>query len=340
MEADNTDKGGLDRRGLLGLGALAALAPTVACAQGAATRPAPAGAAAGSAPALRTPLPSFPVWPGKAPGGEKVTATESVVLRGSGPNADPNDTAFTHITTPILMVTRPAKPNGAALLMAPGGGYIRIAASRAGSGLERWFADQGVTVFQLLYRLPGDGWAAGPNVSLQDAQRSMRLIRSRAKEFGIDPARVGVMGFSAGGHVAARVATMYGTDTYAPIDDADKLSTKPMAAGLFFPVITATLPYGHVGSLNELIGRNPTEAVREELSAEKHVPADAPPMMIACSGNDPVVPTENSLLMYQALRAKKIPSELHIYELGGHGLPNNDWQPLFMAFLKRHGMVA
>jgi acetyl esterase/lipase len=338
VEADNNDKADIGRRGLLSLGALAALAPTVACAQTVATPPAARAAAARPVPALREPLPSFSIWPGKAPGGENVTATESVVLRGNG--QDPNDTAFTHITNPILMVTRPAKPNGAALLMCPGGGYVRIAASRAGSGLERWFADQGITVFQLLYRLPGDGWAAGPNVSLQDAQRSIRLIRSRASEYGLDPARVGVMGFSAGGHVAARAATMFGTETYAPVDEADKLSSKPMAAGLFFPVITATLPYGHVGSLNELIGRNPTDAVREELSAEKHVPADAPPMMIACSGNDPVVPTENSLMMYQALRARKIPSELHIYELGGHGLPNSQWQPLFMEFLKRHGVVV
>lgn len=335
MEADNNDKTGLDRRGLLGLGALAALVPAVACAQSVASPP-----AARAVPALRPPLPSFPIWPGKAPGGENVTNAEAVVLRGSGPNADPNDTAFTHINTPILMVTRPAKPNGAALLMAPGGGYVRIAASRAGGGIERWFADQGITVFQLLYRLPADGWAAGPNVALQDAQRSIRLIRSRAAEFGLDPARVGVMGFSAGGHVAARVATMFGTDTYAAVDEADKLSSKPMAAGLFFPVITGTLPYGHGGSLNELIGRNPTQEVREEISAERHVPADAPPMFIAASGNDPVVPTENSLLMYQALREKKIPSELHIYELGGHGLPGNQWQPLFLEFLKRHGMVA
>lgn len=334
MEADRNDKPAVDRRGLLGLGALAALAPALAQAQ---TAAAPT-AAATPRPALRTPLPSFPIWPGQPPGGEKVTVKESVVLRGAGD--DPNDTAFLNITTPILMVTRPAKPNGAALLMAPGGGYVRIAASKAGGSIERWFAEQGVTVFQLLYRLPADGWAAGPNVALQDAQRSIRLIRSRAAEYGIDPARVGVMGFSAGGHLAARTATMFATETYAPVDAADTLSAKPMAAGLFFAVITATLPYASGSSITQLLGPQPTDAAREGISAERHVPADAPPVFIAAGGNDPTVPADNSVLMYQALRAKKIPSELHIYELGGHGLPNNEWRTLFMDFLKRHGMVA
>ena len=203
MEADNTDKTGLDRRGLLGLGAMAAaLAPLAAQAQ------------TPAAPAVQTPLDTIPLWPGKAPGGEKVTAKQEVVLR-SGP-ANPNDTAFTHITDPILMVRRPAKPNGAAIVMAPGGGYIRIAQSRLGGAFDKYYADQGVTVFILLYRLPGDGWAAAHDVALQDVQRAIRLIRSRAAEFQLDPARVGVIGLRSGTSTVSRSMSSGSASTTGP----------------------------------------------------------------------------------------------------------------------------
>lgn len=329
MEADNTDKTALDRRGLLGLGALAALAPTVACAQVPAPPPA----------SVQTPLETIPLWPGKAPGGEKVTAEEGVVLR-SGP-ANPNDTAFTHIINPFLMVRRPAKPNGAAIVMAPGGGYIRIAQSRLGGSFDKFYADQGVTVFILLYRLPGDGWAAGHDVALQDVQRAIRLIRSRAAEFQLDPARVGVIGFSAGGHVAGLAATRFADKVYEPVDAADSLSARPMVAGLFFPVITAMLPHAHKGSIDQLIGTTPTDAVREAASVERHVPADAPPTFVATALSDNVVPPENAFLISQALRAKKIPTELHAFELGGHGLrPHDPWQEMAVTFFKRHGLYS
>jgi acetyl esterase/lipase len=328
VEADNTDKTGLDRRGLLGLGAMAAaLAPLAAQAQ------------TPAAPAVQTPLETIPLWPGKAPGGEKVTAKAEVVLR-SGP-ANPNDTAFTHITDPILMVRRPAKPNGAAIVMAPGGGYIRIAQSRLGGSFDKFYADQGVTVFILLYRLPGDGWAAGPDVALQDVQRAIRLIRSRAAEFQLDPARVGVIGFSAGGHVAGLAATRFADKVYEPVDAADSLSARPMVAGLFFPVITAMLPYAHKGSIDELIGKTPTDAQREAASIERHVPADAPPTFVAGALSDNVVPPENAYMISQALRARKIPTELHEFELGGHGLrPQDPWQEMAATFFKRHGLYT
>jgi carboxylesterase type B len=169
------------------------------------------------------------LWPGKAPGGEKVTVTEQVILRK--PGGDPNDTAFLNVTKPWLMMRRPAKPNGAAILMIPGGGYIRVAVSKAGGSIDAWIADQGVTAFVMDYRLPADGWAAGPDVSLQDAQRAIRLIRANAGKWGLDPERIAVTGFSAGGHVAARLATRFATETYAPIDAADRLSTRPIGGG-------------------------------------------------------------------------------------------------------------
>jgi acetyl esterase/lipase len=164
-----------DRRTLLALGAATTAPPSMASA---------------------ATLEISDLWPGLAPGGEGVTATEQVIPRT--PGGDPSDTAFLHITRPVLMLRRPAKPNGAAILMIPGGGYVRVAVSKAGGSIDAWLAEQGFTVFVMTYRLPGDGWAAGPDVALQDAQRGMRLIRGRAAELGFDPAKVAVLGFSAG----------------------------------------------------------------------------------------------------------------------------------------------
>ncbi len=200
---------GTDRRSLLGLGALTLAAPGLARAQ---------------APTPST-IEVMDLWPGKPPGGEKVTVTEQVILRQ--PGGDPKDTAFLNVTKPWLMMRRPAKPNGAAILMIPGGGYIRVAVSKAGGSIDAWIADQGVTAFVMDYRLPADGWAAGPDVALQDAQRAIRLIRANASKWGLDPERIAVTGFSAGGHVAARLATQFGRETCAPVDATDKLSTRP-----------------------------------------------------------------------------------------------------------------
>ena len=317
-----------DRRALLGLAAGVAALPALA--------------RAADAPA---PVETVDLWPKGAPGGEKVTVTETVILRT--PGGDPNDTAFLNVTRPWLTMRRPAKPNGAAVLMIPGGGYVRVAVGKNGGPIDAWLASLGITAFVMDYRLPADGWAAGPDVALQDAQRAMRLIRARAPSLGVDPARVAAIGFSAGGHVAARLATQFGRQTYAPVDEADALSTRPFAAGLFYPVITATLPYAHGQSVKQLLGANPTDAQRLAISAERHVPADAPPTFIAAAADDRVVPAENSVLMWQALRARKVPVEMHLQEVGGHGFglkgPDGQVAPSMLAldaFFRRHGLYA
>lgn len=283
------------------------------------------------------------LWPGPAPGGEAVTAVEKVILRT--PGGDPNDTAFLNVTRPWLTMRRPQHPNGAAVLMIPGGGYRRVAVGRGGGPIDAWLASLGVTAFVMNYRLPADGWAAGPDVALQDAQRAMRLIRARAPALGVDPARVAVIGFSAGGHVAARLATLFTRQTYAPVDAADALPTRPAVAGLFYPVITLTPPYAHGGSLKELLGASPSDAQRKAISAERHVPDDAPPTYISAAADDRVVPVENSVLMWQALRARKIPVEMHLQEIGGHGFglrsPDGQlapWTSQLDAFFRRHGL--
>lgn len=346
-----------DRRMILGLAAAAAATPGLvpglanAQTQGAAQKDAkatsgegsPGGAAA--TVALKPQLPTQNIWPGAAPGGEKVTAQPAIVLRGDGKN--PNDTAFTHIRDPWMTMAKPDKPNGGAVLIAPGGGYVRVAVSRSFDDLDRWLTDAGYHVFKLGYRLPGDGWAAGPDVALQDVQRAVRVIRSRSQELGLDPARIGVMGFSAGGHVAGLSATRFADAAYTPVDEIDKLSAKPVAVLMGYPVVTGTLPYAHVGSVNELIGRTPTDEQRLRASVELHVPADAAPTFCCATTDDPVVPPTNAILMYQALKAKKLTAELHMFEGNTHGFPLrgrdgqvNAWAAQGLAFMERHGLAA
>ncbi|PVM93750.1 alpha/beta hydrolase [Caulobacter endophyticus] len=322
----------IDRRSLLALAGATAASPALA-------------QSTQATPAVKPSLEIRPIWPGKAPGGEKVTVREQVILRT--PGGDPNDTAFLNITDPVLMMRRPEKPNGAAILMIPGGGYKRVAVSKAGGAIDRWIADQGVTAFVMIYRLPADGWAAGPDVALQDAQRAIRIIRSRAGELGLDPARVGVMGFSAGGHLAGRLSTQFKRDTYAPIDAIDTLSSRPSVAGLFYPVVTMQAPFAHGASMKELLAGDASDARRRAASLELDVPADTPPTFIATAADDKVVPADNSLLLYSALRAAGVPSELHMFEKGGHGFGvtgpqgmDMGWPQLLPPFLRRHGLYT
>ena len=304
-------------------------------------------AALGTLPSLSAiqsePPETVPLWPEAAPGGYRVTVTESVIART--PGGDPNDTAFLNVTRPWLMTRRPLVANGAAVLIIPGGGYQRVAVSRSGGAIDRWLAGLGYTTFVMNYRLPADGWAAGPDAPLQDAQRAIRLIRAQAPGLGVDPDRIAVLGFSSGGHVAARLATRFNQETYAPVDAADAASTRPSASGLFFPVVTMSDPHAHRGSLRQLLGANPSTEARQAVSAELHVPVDAPPTFIAAAADDPVVPVENSLLMWSALRQRRIASELHVFEVGGHSMggmdparPAVNWPELLSSFLTRHGL--
>jgi acetyl esterase/lipase len=172
----------------------------------------------------------------------------------------------------------------------------------------------------------------------------MRLIRARADQWRIDPARVAAIGFSAGGHLTARLASRSGLRTYAPVDAADALSARPIVAGLFFPVITMAEPAAHAHSRAELLGGDATPARIARYSAENDLPADMPPTLVAHAADDPVVSPANSLAMFAALQAAKIPSELHIFEKGGHGLPlreagrDHPWPGLFERFARNHGL--
>lgn len=295
-----------------------------------------------AAAAATAPVERFPIWPDSPPGGTGLRVRDEVVKRS--PDGPADDIAWPHVATPMLNVVPAARPNGGAILYVPGGGYARVAVGREGSGIARTFAARGYTVFELLYRLPHDGWAAGADTPLQDAQRAMRLIRAGADKWTIDPARIAVMGFSAGGHLAARLASRSALRTYDPVDDADALSTRPTVAGLFFPVITMTEPAAHAHSKRELLGADAGPARVARFSAEQDLPADMPPTFVAHAANDRVVNPANSLTMFAALQAARIPSELHIFETGGHGLPlrekgeEHPWPALIERFARRHGL--
>jgi len=286
----------------------------------------------------------LPLWPATPPGGEGVTLTTKTVERSIDTSAF-HDRYVDSIGVPLLTIFRPEKPDGSAVLLAPGGGYVRIVVDKEGIETARRLNSSGVTVFILRYRLPAEGWKNGADVPLQDAQRAMRLIRANAAKYGIDPARIGVLGFSAGGHVAASLATRFAETVYAPIDGADNFDARPTFAGLMYPVITMA-EAAHSGSRKNLIGEHPSAETIAHYSCEQRITAATPPSFICYALDDQTVPAlGNSLAMYTALAAAKIPVELHAFQEGAHGFgirgalgkPCATWPDLFVAWAKRGG---
>ncbi|MEE4455123.1 alpha/beta hydrolase [Novosphingobium resinovorum] len=299
------------------------------------------------APALK--VERFAIWPGSPPGRPSAGVEDAFVKRR--PDGDEDDIAWPHVATPMLTVVRPERPNGAAILIVPGGGYARVALGRGGSDIARRFAASGVTAFELLYRLPHDGWGAGPDAPLQDAQRALRIIRAGAgARWTVDPRRVAIAGFSAGGHLAARAAARSALATYEPLDAIDRHSAHADVAGLFYPVVTMLDEGVHRQSRAELLGARQSELeAQRRWSAQLDLPSDMPPTFVCCNADDPVVPAENSVQMYRALHAAGIATELMIFEKGGHGPPSASkahaqggmgpflWLDLFLAFAGGHG---
>lgn len=257
------------------------------------------------------------LWPGLPPGAPGFLPAEQIVERSTDP-AFP-DRIMRAIARPRMAVFRPAQSNGAAVLITPGGGYAHVVIDKEGYEMARWLSARGFTAFVLFYRLPHEGWRAGPDTPLSDAQRAIRLLRHRHAEFGIDPARIASMGFSAGGHVCADLATRFATATYALVDAADALSARPFAAAPIYPVISMRADIAHPGSRERLIGAAPSAARELAHSPDHNVPADAPPFFILHAEDDDVVPVENALAMRAALKARGIPVETHLYDRGGHG---------------------
>ena len=371
----------MDRRELMGLAAAAAItAPKfVAPAQ------ADAVTADGSLPGDSKEFVSL--WPGTPPGGppgEPLPVTARVGMSPNNPPGSPRSLMITDdvlpdgyharhvhmIQTPGLIVYRAAKPNGLALLIMPGGGYAMENEDVGGRDIAQHLSGVGITCFVLRYRLPSEGWrnaghkvAVAPDVPLQDAQRAMRLIRANAKNYGIDPAKLAAIGFSAGGHLSASLATRFGAKIYDPVDAIDALSARPIVSGLLYPDITmqdGRAVAGNAGSAGSrlfLLGDDVVQntvytadaASVDAYSVERHIAADTPPTFICLAADDPAVPPfANGIAMFGALRAANIPAELHVFEVGGHGFglhlaegkPVGAWPDLFLAWAATHGFSA
>jgi acetyl esterase/lipase len=277
--------------------------------------------------------PSIPLWPGDPPG------------TGFVPQPLPPDWSpafLRNVSRPELRVFRPKRSNGLALLVIPGGAYWFVSSGNEGVELAQHITPSGTTVFVLTYRLPGEGWSHRSDVPLQDAQRAMRVIRANAARYGIDGTKIFSVGFSAGGHLAATLATQHAEHTYERVDAADDESPRPFATGLIYPVITMEKPWTHEQSRKLLLGESPDEAEVERRSAERHVDANTPPVFIVHAFDDAAVPVENSLRFMEAMRAAKRPVEAHLLQEGGHafgvGYPNTvsaHWVELFETWMQR-----
>jgi acetyl esterase/lipase len=252
------------------------------------------------------------LWPADAPGSEALSLQETITERSQDPSR--HDRIFTGVLKPSLRVHRPARPNGAAMIVAPGGAYQRIVIDKEGRDIADWLGSLGVTAFVLKYRLPGEGHASPADVPLQDAQRAIRVLRARAKELGIDPARLGIIGFSAGAHLAGALATYYDRHVSEPVDSADELSARPDLVVLAYPVVGPD----HVRQealdtypgLREVISRYPLDAGAS---------ADWPPTFILHAADDSTVSAEGSLRLFRELRSHGVPAEIHVFQSGGHG---------------------
>jgi acetyl esterase/lipase len=296
-------------------------------------------------PGLPQPSETIDLWPGGAPGMPARVLAETVQERSTDRLV--TDRAVFGITKPRMAVFRPDRPNGAGVLITPGGGYRWVVVDKEGYEMGRWLAARGFTAFVLFYRLPGEGWAAGPDVALADAQRAMRLIRARSGDFALDPERVSAMGFSAGGHLCADLATRFDASVYAPVDEADKLSAKPHSAAPIYPVISMTAPDAHAGSRELLVGKTATPALEAAHSPHRNVPNDAPPFFLLHAEDDDAVPVNNTLLLRAALKVKQIRVETHLFEHGGHGFglrkaigkPVEVWPELWRAWARTTGLA-
>jgi acetyl esterase/lipase len=203
------------------------------------------------------------------------------------------------------------------VVVCPGGGYGGLADNHEGRQIANWLNSLGITAFVLKYRL---GSRYHHPRELQDAQRAIRIVRSRAKEFGIAADRIGIMGFSAGGHLASTAGTHFDSGDAAATDPIEQVGSRPDFMVLGYPVISFTTPYTHKGSMHNLLGDNPDPKLVESLSNELQVTPQTPPTFLFHTDADTVVPSENSVLFYLALRKNKVPAELHIFEKGPHGV--------------------
>ena len=279
-----------------------------------------------------TNLPEIDLWGKNIPDGSgpengiKISATGSV----------------TNVSVPKLLVGIPENPNGVGILIISGGGYAHIEIGKESHPAALWLQSLGITTFELEYRLPQENWKT-TLVPFQDAQRAMRIIRSKAVEYHLNPDKIGILGFSAGGHLAGYTSSAFETPLYPLQDTIDMISARPDFCGLIYPVISMLPPNNKTHSFKSILGKNPSAESEIKFSVEHLVTNKTPVTFIAQAKDDPVSPIDNSLLMFNALKSHAVPVEIHIFQTGGHGWglgkPGTDtqeWPKLFEAWLKNN----
>jgi acetyl esterase/lipase len=280
-------------------------------------------------PAVLSAAERIPLWEHPAPG---------QLAEGEDRESDPLR------PTLDLYLPAPEKAVGTGIVICPGGGYGTLMMTYEGGDVAEYFAARGVAGFVLRYRHAPRYQHPFPG---QDVSRAIRLVRSRADRYGVHPERIGVMGFSAGGHLAATAATHWDRGDADAADVVDRVSSRPDFAVLGYPVISMTGPSSHSGSRRNLLGEAPSPELVERMSLETQVNSETPPMFLLQTNDDRVVPAENSLLMVLALRRAGVPVELHLFEPGPHGIgldrgpePTRVWPDLLMAWMKHRGLLA
>ena len=245
---------------------------------------------------------------------------------------------------PNLIIYLPEKPTGAGIVICPGGGYGALAMDHEGHQIGRWLNEHGIAGFICDYRHRGKGY--GHPAPLADAQRAIRTVRTRAKEFGVDPGKIGILGFSAGGHLTSTAVTHFDAGKADAEDEIERASCRPDFGVLCYPVIVFDQAFTHKGSQRNLLGPDASAELIASLSSEKQVTDQTPPCFLWHTTEDKGVPPENSVAFYSALIAHKVPAELHIYEKGRHGVglakdvPGTDaWPAACIAWLKGRGLI-
>jgi len=258
-------------------------------------------------------------------GNQPIPNSRAVPDRGSvDSSGNPMRYSLSLVSHPTLTVYLPpvGKANGTAVIICPGGGYLHLAWTHEGTDVARMLNEMGITAFLLKYRLPNDETMADKTIGpLQDAQRAIRLVRQRAGDWGVNAARVGILGFSAGGHLASTAGTHF---NQVVIDNPGNISLRPDFMILLYPVISFSDSIGHRGSRDNLIGLHPDAALVREYSNELQVTAQTPPTFLVHAGDDKAVPVANSIRFYEALQHNGVPAELHVYPKGGHGFGMNN----------------
>jgi len=267
---------------------------------------APLGMAAGAGPLV------LPLWPEGVPGAKYEL----------GPNRVDEDGRTTNITEPTLTVYPPAvdRANGTAVIICPGGGYVRQSTRREGEQYAHWLSTLGVTAFVLTYRQVEFGHPA----PLRDVLRAVRLVRAGAAQYKVEPDRIGVMGSSAGGHLAASAGTLFDHPLGRTGAALDAVSARPDFLMLMYPVIAMDGAAAHAGSRKALLGAEPRAEELQLMSVARQVTAQTPPTLLIHTQADASVPVENSILFYQALTRARVPAEMYLFEHGAHGMGMRD----------------